>query len=412
MKLSIVANLTFFLTVFFLSPVYALDDKKLNDKIDSLNDKGKVKESIILLEKITSDEDVDQLKKSYAYILKATTYKRFYNYSEALNNLNQALNSSKGSAHYLEVESRVKLEKLFIYFDTKQKDKFEALLQDINSDNLKFIKSETRVFYESILGHIELEKGNLETADKYFDYCILLLEKENPRHLPNIYKVKVNLYNKMNKKELAIEAYEKGMYYANKYNVDLYKIVMLETLLYFYINNNDYKNAYFTQLKVSKERLKYNDREVSGNLIQLEKKLADDRIKQERLENKTLKYILLSIIIVLFVVLMFLCRKLIIINKKYSLIAHQNTQLLTQLSDISSINEKRIKDYEEVSDLNPYNLSYRQIEIIKLIRQDKSNKEISTILFISENTVKYHLKKIFEILKINSRSDLKSKNII
>lgn len=310
MKSNLVMNWTLFLTILFLSPVYALDDKNLNNKIDSLNDIGKVKESIILLEKITSSNNTDQLKKSYAYILKAITYKRFYNYPEALNNLNLALKSSKGSVHYLEVESRVKLEKLFIYFDTKQKHKFEALLKDINSDNLKFVKSETRVFYESILGHIELEKGNLEKAEKYFDYCIILLEKENPRHLPTIYKVKVNLYNKMNKKDLALGAFEKGMYYANKYNVDLYKIVMLETLLYYYIDNNDYKNAYFTQLKVSKERLKYNDREVSGNLIQLEKKILDERIMQERLENKTLKYIMISIIILLLLLLFFLSKKI------------------------------------------------------------------------------------------------------
>ncbi|WP_230466783.1 helix-turn-helix domain-containing protein [Faecalibacter macacae] len=405
-------NWTLFLTILFLSPVYALDDKNLNNKIDSLNDIGKVKESIILLEKITSSNNTDQLKKSYAYILKAITYKRFYNYPEALNNLNLALKSSKGSVHYLEVESRVKLEKLFIYFDTKQKHKFEALLKDINSDNLKFVKSETRVFYESILGHIELEKGNLEKAEKYFDYCIILLEKENPRHLPTIYKVKVNLYNKMNKKDLALGAFEKGMYYANKYNVDLYKIVMLETLLYYYIDNNDYKNAYFTQLKVSKERLKYNDREVSGNLIQLEKKILDERITQERLENKALKYIMISIIILLLLLLFFLSKKLILINKKHKIITYENEELLIKLNEINYIKEKKANDYKDAIDLNPYNLSYRQIEIVKLIRQDKSNKEISSILFISENTVKYHLKKIFEILNISSRSDLKSKNII
>lgn len=99
------------------------------------------------------------------------------------------------------------------------------------------------------------------------------------------------------------------------------------------------------------------------------------------------------------------------INKKHKIITYENEELLIKLNEINYIKEKKANDYKDAIDLNPYNLSYRQIEIVKLIRQDKSNKEISSILFISENTVKYHLKKIFEILNISSRSDLKSKNI-
>lgn len=59
-------------------------------------------------------------------------------------------------------------------------------------------------------------------------------------------------------------------------------------------------------------------------------------------------------------------------------------------------------------DLNRYKLTERQLEIIQLVKENKSNKEISAMLFISENTVKYHLKKIFEILDIDKRSDLKA----
>ena len=56
--------------------------------------------------------------------------------------------------------------------------------------------------------------------------------------------------------------------------------------------------------------------------------------------------------------------------------------------------------------LEKYNLKPRHLEIIKLIRQGKTNKEIGSELFISENTVKYHLKIIYEILDIDHRSAL------
>jgi LuxR family maltose regulon positive regulatory protein len=48
--------------------------------------------------------------------------------------------------------------------------------------------------------------------------------------------------------------------------------------------------------------------------------------------------------------------------------------------------------------------SNRQLEIIKLLVDGKSNKEIAACMFISENTVKFHLKNIFSELNISNRS--------
>ena len=57
--------------------------------------------------------------------------------------------------------------------------------------------------------------------------------------------------------------------------------------------------------------------------------------------------------------------------------------------------------------LSNYNLTDRQKEIIELIRSGLTNKEIASKLFISENTVKYHLKIIYEILDIDHRSAIR-----
>ena len=57
-------------------------------------------------------------------------------------------------------------------------------------------------------------------------------------------------------------------------------------------------------------------------------------------------------------------------------------------------------------DLSLYNLTERQLEIIKLTQSGKNNKEIAAALFISENTVKYHLKTIYTILEIKHRNEL------
>ena len=50
-------------------------------------------------------------------------------------------------------------------------------------------------------------------------------------------------------------------------------------------------------------------------------------------------------------------------------------------------------------------LSLREIEVLKLMAQGKSNKEIGSALFISEGTVKSHLKRIFRKLGVMSRTE-------
>ena len=50
-------------------------------------------------------------------------------------------------------------------------------------------------------------------------------------------------------------------------------------------------------------------------------------------------------------------------------------------------------------------LSKREIEVLKLMAQGKSNKEIATALFISEGTVKSHGKSIFTKMSVSSRTE-------
>jgi len=50
-------------------------------------------------------------------------------------------------------------------------------------------------------------------------------------------------------------------------------------------------------------------------------------------------------------------------------------------------------------------LSEREIEVLKLMAQGKSNKEIATALFITEGTVKSHGKSIFTKMNVSSRAE-------
>ncbi len=57
------------------------------------------------------------------------------------------------------------------------------------------------------------------------------------------------------------------------------------------------------------------------------------------------------------------------------------------------------------SRLKREDLTQREQEVLRFIVQGRSNKEISAALFISEDTVKSHLKVVFRKLGVNARTE-------
>ncbi len=69
------------------------------------------------------------------------------------------------------------------------------------------------------------------------------------------------------------------------------------------------------------------------------------------------------------------------------------------------VNQKNKKqgDAPELSEKNNFNLTNREIEILKLAAKGYTNNEISGILFISSHTVKSHMINIFNKFSVNDR---------
>lgn len=60
---------------------------------------------------------------------------------------------------------------------------------------------------------------------------------------------------------------------------------------------------------------------------------------------------------------------------------------------------------EEVSQFSSPKLTTRELEVLKLVAKGMSNREIGEQLFISENTVKNHVRNILEKLHLHSRME-------
>jgi DNA-binding NarL/FixJ family response regulator len=73
------------------------------------------------------------------------------------------------------------------------------------------------------------------------------------------------------------------------------------------------------------------------------------------------------------------------------------SELSKTIFDLLGIRFKPVQSVEEI------NLAPRQMEILRLMVTGASNREISTELSISENTVKTHLKNIYLKLEVSNR---------
>jgi DNA-binding NarL/FixJ family response regulator len=73
-----------------------------------------------------------------------------------------------------------------------------------------------------------------------------------------------------------------------------------------------------------------------------------------------------------------------------------------QLQHIGSGPYEKLQHYQAVSDTG---ITRRQLEVLRLLADGQSNKQISNQLFLTENTVKAHVSALFRSLGASNRTE-------
>lgn len=380
-----------------------VDPIKLHHEISELNDRYKYEESIVKLENILNNKKASQQDLYNAHLQKALTYKRLYNYPEVLENLGYAMEEAKNTDFEEAAEVRILTEKMFVEFDSRSYAQAEKLINILATKNLNLLDPETHAFYLSAVAVTQIINKEYTLAKATLDDAIKILKVESPKHLPLIYTKMIGLAEHLKDKDMAQKAFDEGIAYANKYNMAIYKISMYYTMSHFFLTLEDYKNAYLYENQGVEISSQYNATFQSGKLAVLEKNLINKRNNLERDYQKKLQYFLAFSIVILSAFIIVLIKLHKSNKQKNKLIQRENTRMRGELERLTkALDEKG----EQKISLDNYNLSQRQLDIIELVKKGKTNKEIGLQLHISENTVKYHLKIIYNILEIDNRSEL------
>ena len=378
--------------------------KKLENQIKTFNDNLQYEKSIAVLNEIITNEQSTHYEKYYAYLLESFTYKRLFNYTKTLHKLDLALAEGLQSDQKEEVKNTIDAEKCFVYFDTQDYPKAEALITQLRKLNFKHLTIPTQSWIIMQDGYIKMLKKDYVKSEQLLNEAAALVKANSPENLPNIYGKKMELFNKMNLFEKRDTAFKEGLLLAKKYNKVKYEMYLYQVMRNIFQENEDYKNAFFTQKKYDSIVKYYNATDANGKLELAEKKLEDENRQLKEQNEKYIDYILYGVIVSLLLLLYFAFRLYQSNMAKRILVEKENTRIHNEIERLTqALDEKG----NAALNLSNYNLTDRQKEIIDFIRSGLTNKEIATKLFISENTVKYHLKIIYEILDIDHRSAIR-----
>ena len=378
--------------------------KKLENQIKTFNDNLQYEKSIAVLNEIITNEQSTHYEKYYAYLLESFTHKRLFNYTKTLHKLDLALAEGLQSDQKEEVKNTIDAEKCFVYFDTQDYPKAEALITQLRKLNFKHLTIPTQSWIIMQDGYIKMLNKDYAKSEQLLNEAAALVKANSPENLPNIYGKKMELFNKMNLFEKRDTAFKEGLLLAKKYNKVKYEMYLYQVMRNIFQENEDYKNAFFTQKKYDSIVKYYNATDANGKLELAEKKLEDENRQLKAQNEKYIDYILYGVIVSLLLLLYFAFRLYQSNMAKRILVEKENTRIHNEIERLTqALDEKG----NAALNLSNYNLTDRQKEIIDFIRSGLTNKEIATKLFISENTVKYHLKIIYEILDIDHRSAIR-----
>lgn len=389
--------------LFTTCPIFSqsYDFTLITHQVTTYNNERKYENTIVLLEGVLTDTKATPYEKYQAYFLKYLTYKRLFIYDKAIANLELASEEGLKSEHKEQVKAQVKVEKLFIAFDLLKFDEVNQLLLTIEASDIQEVSFSAQGFYYAVLGTMEIKRQHYLQAEEYFTLAIEVFKAHDPVNLPMIYRKQIDLYRLMNQHEKALASFELGLYYAKKYKIDVYILNMYFDLVYFYTHTGDWDKAMETQLLVDQLNQQYNQGSVLGTLNVLETQLAEERrAKQEEkaLYNKGYLFGSIALLLGLLVGIYGYSRRL---RKNKQRLEEENAKLRARIVEAMSTKRK-----SEELDLQMRQLTDRQLTIVALVKLGKTNKEIGEVLFISENTVKYHLKNIYDLLRVNRRVEL------
>ena len=345
--------------------------------------------SIILQDQDRFEEAISYHKKNLALLKK--------------NNLTSNLasiytNISSNLVNLQKLDSAIYYAKLGIKYSNKDNDNYGLALA------------------ESIIANAYRKQKKLTLSKELFTKAIIHYKKiDTILSIDSLIDLADLLQNDLNDTENA----EKYYLEAKKYVTNIQDKNNLDRIYYglgtLYRTNKKYKlAANYLEKRINLHDSIYvikRDQKVADILAKYETKEKEQKIKLLNEGNKTKKEKLkvrnLIIVSLFLLILTVLIIAYLLKQKSAQKLEKMENELQKYLLQIKDLNDKTVPSSKELS--NKYELTERETEILDLLNKGMSYAVIGENIFISKNTVKYHLKNIYLKLDVKNRIEALNK---
>ncbi|GHB58166.1 helix-turn-helix transcriptional regulator [Persicitalea jodogahamensis] len=407
-----------FVTPAFLStlPVQAQNQRfeSLEDSVFRLNNRLQFKESQALLLPVLQSDAFDSEEKYRACILLSYTYKRVQDYQSNLLFLAKARDFARQTPAKEKYLAYIMAQEALAHFDIHNYEKSDSLMTVLEKTDFRHIDLENKAKLVMQQGYLRYLDQQYDRAETTYDRAIGWLREASPCDLPMIYVKKMQLYDATRQPGPMLAAFAASRRYADSCGIIKYDIYAHEELLHIYQSHGDPAAVAISRRLDSLNKVYDQTANVAALHNQKEAMLLAESDQKLRSEQDRRQYLTLGLVLAGLLALALLAwgllhyRRKRVLEKEYQQMERELAAYLAQQKNTppppaqptapASPSALALPDHDDLSD--------RQCEVLNLLAAGLSNREIADRLFVSENTVKYHIRNIYQILDIRDRKDL------
>lgn len=375
----------------------------LEKEIYRNNQQGRHDQSQKMLLEILDDKKITLKEEVSVNFLLANTFRSLNDYPTTVKYLDKSMELAKDLPDTEDsLRMRIKSEMAFNYFDHQKYTESGRIMQDIVRLNFRNLDPVDKAYIVMQTAYLKYLKKEFSASEKMYEESLNILKQISPCNQPVVLVKRMQLYGKLNKMDSVTAIYKKSLAIAGQCSILKYKIYATEELLEIYKKAGNAEKV-FQYVKILDSLKNKDNREgrLSKMQIDNQKDLKKENIEEE--EGFFWKSILVEVSALCLLVAGFIFYRRSLRYKK------EKSEIN---ADLQQIKENQVPVYGNPTEerggleLHEDKLTDRQKELLALMAKGLSNKEIAEKLFISENTVKYHIKNIYLALGLKDRKEL------
>lgn len=396
---------TIFLCIFLSSLSYSQ-----NLKLDSLeqtiikdNRAGRYMVSQKKLSELMLSNKLTKEERAYLLYFLAATYRSVGDYPMCIENLNKSMTLAKDLPPDNPLKMRIDYELAFVYFDSSDYAKARIAMDHINASNYSNAFPEDRAYILMQEGYLLIKDQKTDAAEIKYNEALKLMKQASRCNLPIVYTKLMSLYSMKHNVAKAEDIYRQSLKLCDSCNILKYKIFIVSEMERTYRENKLFGKAYNVASKLDSLR-KLENIDTTVSEMHITDKAYVEKVQNQK-ERADVTYLILGMILMVAIsvfAVIYFYRKSATIKKDKTEVEEKLEQVRSDydLAKLSKDSDPRYYFFLESKDLTE-----RQKELLIHMADGLSNREIGEKLFITENTVKYHIKNIYAILKIKDRKE-------